>query len=68
MQILMNDCVLDLEIYIVASSAPVLWILFDKLPLLKLLENGEFNHLTIILTLSLTCGLRLPLNKWGPTR
>ena len=35
---------------------------------LKLLGNGEFNHLTIILTLPLTCGLRLPLNKWGPIR
>ena len=35
---------------------------------LKLLGNGEFNHLTNILTLSLTCGPRLPLNDWGPTR
>jgi hypothetical protein len=34
---------------------------------LKLLGYGEFNHLTNILTLSLTCGLRLPLNEWGPT-
>ena len=32
---------------------------------LKLLGNGEFNYLTINLTLSLTCGLKLPLNKWG---
>jgi hypothetical protein len=35
---------------------------------LKLLGYGEFNHLTNILTLTLTCGLRLPLNEWGPTR
>ena len=35
---------------------------------LKLLGYGEFNHLTNILTLPLTCGLRLPLNEWGPTR
>ena len=34
---------------------------------LKLLENCEFNHLTIILTLLITCGFKLPLNKWGPT-
>ena len=31
----------------------------------KLLGNGEFNHLTISLTLPLTCGPKLPLNKWG---
>ena len=35
---------------------------------LKLLGYGEFNHLTNILTLLLTCGLKLPLNEWGPTR
>ena len=29
----------------------------------KLLGNGEFNHLTISLTLPLTCGPKLPLNK-----
>ena len=33
---------------------------------LKLLGYGEFNHLTNILTLPLTCGLKLPLNEWGP--
>jgi hypothetical protein len=35
---------------------------------LKLLGYGEFNHLTNILTLSITCGLKLPLNEWGLTR
>ena len=35
---------------------------------LKLLGNNECNHLTIILTLPLTCGPKLPLNKWSPTR
>jgi hypothetical protein len=35
---------------------------------LKLLGYGEFNYLTNILTLPLTCGLRLLLNEWGPTR
>ena len=35
---------------------------------LKLLENGKFNHLTISLTLTLTCGLKLPLNKWEPNK
>ena len=35
---------------------------------LKLLGNGEFNHLTISLTLPLTCGPKLPLNKWGPNK
>ena len=34
--------------------------LFQKL---KMLGYGEFNHLTMILTLSLTCGPKLPLNK-----
>jgi hypothetical protein len=34
---------------------------------LKLLGNGKFNHLTIILTLPLTYGPRLPLNKLCPT-
>ena len=34
----------------------------------KLSGNGEFNHLTIILTLPLTCGPKLPLNKWGPNK
>ena len=29
--------------------------------------NGEFNHLIIILTPSLVCGPKLPLNKCGPT-
>ena len=33
----------------------------------KLLRNGEFKHLTIILTLPLMCGLKLPFNKWSPT-
>ena len=32
---------------------------------LKLLGNDEFSHLTINLTLPLTCGPKLPLNKWG---
>ena len=41
------------------------WRLSQKL---KLLGYGEFNHLTNILTLPLTCRLRLPLNEWGPTR
>ena len=35
---------------------------------LQLLGNGEFNYLTINLTLSLTCGPKLPLNKWGPNK
>ena len=36
---------------------------------LKLLENCKFNHLTIILTLSISCGPpKLSFNKWGPTR
>ena len=30
---------------------------------LKLLENGEFNNLTIILTLLLTYGFKLPFNR-----
>ena len=30
---------------------------------LKLLGNGEFNHLTISLILPLTCGPKLSLNK-----
>ena len=33
---------------------------------LKLLRNDEFNHLTISLTLPLTCEPKFPLNKWGP--
>ena len=33
----------------------------------KLLGNGEFNHLIIILILSLTYGFKLSLNKWGLT-
>ena len=33
----------------------------------KLLGNDEFNHLTIILTLPLTCWPKFPLNKWGPS-
>ena len=32
-----------------------------------LLGKSAFNHLIIILTLLLTCGLRLPLNEWVPT-
>ena len=35
---------------------------------LNLLGNSEFNHLTISLTLSLTCGPKLPLNKWGSNK
>ena len=38
----------------------------DKLPFvpkLKLLKNGEFNYLTIILSLPLTYKPKLPLNK-----
>ena len=35
---------------------------------LKLLGNSEFNHLTISLTLPLTCGPKLPLDKWGPNK
>ena len=35
---------------------------------LKLLKNCEFNQLTIILTLPLTCELKLPFNQWGLTR
>ena len=34
----------------------------------KLSGNGKFNHLTIILTLPLTCGPKLPLNKWRPNK
>jgi len=37
--------------------------LFQKF---KLLENGKFNHLTMILTLPLTYEPKLPINKWGP--
>jgi len=37
-------------------------------PNLKLLGNSEFNHLIIILTLLLTCKLKLPLNKWRPNK
>ena len=35
---------------------------------LKLLENCEFNQLTISLTLPLTCEPKLPLNKWRPNK
>ena len=38
------------------------------LPKLKLLGNGEFNHLIINLTLPLTCEPKFPLNKWGPNK
>ena len=38
--------------------------LFQKL---KLIGKCRFNHLTITLTLPLTCELKLPFNKWGPT-
>ena len=34
----------------------------------KLLGNSEFNHLTISLPLPLTCGPKLPLNKWGSNK
>ena len=34
----------------------------------KLFGNGEFNHLTISLTLFITCGPKLPLNKVGPNK
>ena len=34
----------------------------------KLLGNDEFNHLTINLTFSLTCGPKFFLNKWGPNK
>ena len=35
--------------------------------MLRLLGKSEFNHLTIILTLPLTCELILSLNEGGPT-
>ena len=35
---------------------------------LKLLGNDKFNHLTISLTLPLTRGPKLPLNKGGPNK
>jgi hypothetical protein len=35
---------------------------------LKLIGRGKFNHLTITLTLILTCGLKLLFNRLGPTR
>ena len=35
---------------------------------LKLLGHCEFNNLTISLTLPLTCGSKLPFNKWGPNK
>ena len=34
----------------------------------KLLGSCEFNYLTIILTLPLTCELKFPLNKWRPNK
>ena len=34
----------------------------------KPLGNFEFNHLTIILTLPLTCGRKFFLNKCGPNK
>ena len=36
--------------------------------LLYFIGNDEFNHLTINLTLPLTCGPKLPLIKWGPNK
>jgi hypothetical protein len=39
------------------------WIMVVKLP-----GRGKFNHLTITLILTLTCGLKLPFNRWDPTR
>ena len=51
-------------------SSDTLAITFDKLQILQKLKSlgiDEFNHLIIILTLSLTCGPRLSLNKWSPT-
>lgn len=35
---------------------------------IKLPEKGDINPLTIILTLPLTCGLKLPINKGGGGR
>lgn len=37
-------------------------------PKLKLLGNSEFNHLTIILRLPLTCRPKFPPNKWMPNK
>ena len=34
----------------------------------KLLGNGKCNHLTISLTLPLTCVPKFPLNKWGSNK
>jgi hypothetical protein len=34
----------------------------------KLIERSKFNHLINTLTLSFTCELKLPFNRWGPTR
>ena len=39
--------------------------LFQKI---KLIGNGEFNHLINILILPLMCGVKLSLNKWNPIR
>ena len=59
-----HACLEDFQNIVVQTS-----VLYYRLSQkLKLLGNGEFNHLTISLTLSLTCGPKLPLNKWGPNK
>ena len=54
-----------IDIRIFCSDTMLNYRLSQKL---KLLENCEFNHLTINLTLPLTCGPKLSLNKWGPNK
>ena len=46
------------------SDTMINYQLFQKS---KILRTSEVNHLIIILTLSLMCGFRLPLNEWDPT-
>ena len=52
-----------IELKISCSDTMLNYRLSQKL---KLLGNCEFNHLTIILTLSFTCGPKIPPNKCEP--
>ena len=64
MNLAIHACLEDFQNIVVQTS-----VLYYRLSQkLKLLGNGEFNHLTISLTLPLTCGPKLPLNKWGPNK
>lgn len=51
----------------VLHSTKVVCLSSSKFFFLKLLRNGEFNNLNIILTLPLICGLIIPLDKRSPT-